>query len=255
MKSCKDRIVFLGTAGGRITTFRLVRRSGGFLLVFGNFLIVVDPGPGSFVYLKELGIDYRNIDLMVVSHIHLDHTADLNTLVEAATDGGKRRGLNLLAPETAIKGKDKVLLPYLISRLSRIDYIKEGKHFSYGDITISAVMKHSHHGAETYGLSFNGNRVVYLSCARYDKLMIDKYPKEPEIFVINTTFYRKRSGIDHLSVEEVKELIKECRAKTTVITHFSMEMHQLGPEKVAEELSQELSLNVIAAHDGMELTL
>jgi len=247
-----SKVIFVGTAGGRVTTFRLVRRSGGFLIYFGDSRVHVDPGPGAFVYLKEKGIDYTSIDLIVLSHIHLDHTADVNTLIEACTDGGKRRGLALFAPESAVRGEDRVVLPYLLKRLSQIGIIKEGKELSYKGIRVKAIMRHSHHGAETYGLSFN-DEVVYLSCAKYEDRMLEVYPRKPKVFIINTTFYSKRPDIDHLSVEEVKELIRVCSAETTVITHFSMEMHQKGPERIAEELSQELGLRVVSAQDGMEL--
>ena len=251
----RSRILFLGTAGGRVTTFRLVRRSGGFLLDLSGTKVHVDPGPGAFVYLKECGIDYRDIDLVVLSHIHLDHSADLNTLLEACTDGGKHKNVSLFAPKSAVEGKDRVLLPYLKSRLSRLEILSEGAEFTHKGVSVRVVMKHTHHGAETYGLSFNDDLVVYLSCARYTEDMLEVYPKKPKVFIINTTFYRKRTGIDHLSVEEVKDLIKECSADTTVITHFSMEMHQADPDRVARELSEELGLRVIAAYDGMSLEI
>ncbi|EDP74717.1 MBL fold metallo-hydrolase [Hydrogenivirga sp. 128-5-R1-1] len=248
-----SKILFLGTAGGRVTTFRLVRRSGGFLIDFSGVRVQVDPGPGAFVYLKEHGIDYRDIDLIVLSHIHLDHTADVNTLIEACTDGGKQRNLALFAPKSAVEGDDRVVLPYLINRLGNVGVIKEGEELSYRGVKVKAVMRHSHHGAETYGLSFNDS-VVYLSCAKYTEEMLERYPKKPKVFIINTTFYRRRAGIEHLSVEEVKELIAACEADTTVITHFSMEMHERGPDRVARELSEELGLNVVAAHDGMVIS-
>lgn len=244
----------MGTAGGRVTTFRLVRRSGGFLIDFSGTKVHVDPGPGAFVYLKEHGIDYRDIDLIVLSHIHLDHTADVNTLLEACTDGGKHRNVALFAPKSAVEGKDRVVLPYLLKRVTKLAFIKEGVELTYRDVTLRAVMRHSHHGVETYGLSFNGDKVVYLSCAKYTEDMLEVYPRKPKVFIINTTFYRKRGDIEHLSVEEVKELISVCEAEMTILTHFSMEMHERGPDIVAQELSQELGLRVVAAQDGMVIS-
>jgi len=249
----QTKIVFLGTAGGRVTTFRLIRKSGGFFIDFGSSRVHVDPGPGAFVYLKEKGVDYRTIDLIVLSHIHLDHTADVNTLIEACTDGGKHRNLALFAPVSAIEGEDRVILPYLRKRLSKIEIIKEGKELVYKGIRVRAVMEHSHHGVETYGLMFN-NSIVYVSCAKFEKRMLEVYPRNPKVMIINTTFYKRRPDIEHLSVEEIKDFISVCRPETTVITHFSMEMHQRDPVKVAEELSDELGLNVISAYDGMELS-
>ena len=214
----------------------------------------MDPGPGAFVYLHERGIDYERIKLIILSHIHLDHTADVNTLIEACSRGGKLKQTYLFAPKSALNGKERVVLPYLAKRLKGIGILKEGSSLEAEGITVRAVMRHAHHGAETYGVEIGGS-VVYVSCARYEKRMLSAYPSHPRLLIINTTFYRKKPPIEHLSVEEVKELIAYLRPETTVITHFSLEMHDIGPSKVAEELSQELGLKVLAAHDGMELEL
>jgi phosphoribosyl 1,2-cyclic phosphodiesterase len=250
----QTKIIFLGTAGGRITTFRLVRRSGGFLIERGDLLVQVDPGPGAFVYLKEKGIDYRRIRLLVISHLHIDHTADANTLIEASTDGGKLKNLSLFCPRSVVEGESRVIFPYLLGRLKSLEYIEEGKLLNCDGFTVRGIMKHIHHGAETYGLELGGD-IVYVSCARFEERMLEVYPKRPRLMILNTTFYSKRSAIDHLSVEEAKELIRECEPDLAVITHYSMEMHQKDPEKVAKELSGELGVNVISAFDGMELTI
>ncbi len=253
-QSKPTRVVFLGTAGGRITTFRLVRRSGGFLIEREGFFAHVDPGPGAFVYLKELGIDYRDIKLMVISHLHLDHTADANTLIEACSDGGRLRELTLFAPKSVLEGENRVILPYLKHRLKAVSYLKEGKTLESNGFTVRAVMRHTHHGAETYGLELGGD-IVYVSCARFEERMLELYPGNAELMIINTTFYKERPGIDHMSVEGAKRLIGELKPKIAVITHYSMEMHDKDPERVAEEMSQELGTQVISAQDYMELSI
>ena len=248
------RIVFLGTAGGRITTFRLVRRSGGFLIERDGYFVHVDPGPGAFVYLKELGIDYRDIKLLVISHLHLDHTADANTLIEACTDGGRLKELTLFAPRSVLEGENRVIFPYLRNRLKAVSYLRENETLDCDGFTVRAIMRHTHHGAETYGLELGG-QIVYVSCARFEEKMLEVYPRNAELMIINTTFYRERPGIDHMSVEGARRLIGELSPKVAVITHFSMEMHERDPERVAQELSEELGREVISARDGMEISL
>lgn len=214
----------------------------------------VDPGPGAFVYLKELGIDFKTIDLIVLSHIHLDHTADVNTLIEACTDGGRRKELTLFCPKSAVEGDDRIVLPYLRRRLKGLSFLEENRVLRCKGVRVRALMKHTHHGAETYGLTFN-ERVVYMTCGRYEERMLDLYPDEPELLIVNTTFYRRREGVDHLSVEEIREFLRVKRPKRTIITHFSMEMHERDPERVALELSEELGLEVISAKDSMIIDL
>jgi ribonuclease BN (tRNA processing enzyme) len=61
--------------------------------------------------------------------------------------------------------------------------------------------------------------------------------------------------IDHLSIEDVKTLLKEAKPKLTILTHFGMTMIKAKPWVVAAELEKELGLRVIAASDGMKIDL
>jgi ribonuclease BN (tRNA processing enzyme) len=61
--------------------------------------------------------------------------------------------------------------------------------------------------------------------------------------------------IDHLSIEDVKSILKKAKPKLTILTHFGMTMIKAKPWVVAEGLEKELGLRVIAASDGMKLDL
>ena len=61
--------------------------------------------------------------------------------------------------------------------------------------------------------------------------------------------------IDHLSIEDVKSILKEVKPRLTILTHFGMTMIKAKPWVVAAELEKELGLKVIAASDGMKLDL
>lgn len=53
------------------------------VFVDGSARILVDVGPGSFVRLGELGIDLRNLDLVLLTHLHIDHSGDLPGFVKS----------------------------------------------------------------------------------------------------------------------------------------------------------------------------
>jgi ribonuclease BN (tRNA processing enzyme) len=61
--------------------------------------------------------------------------------------------------------------------------------------------------------------------------------------------------IDHLSIKDVKTILKKAKPKLTILTHFGMTMINAKPWVVAAELEKELGLKVIAASDGMKLDL
>ena len=60
---------------------------------FGETQIHVDPGPGALVRaLSHVPpCNPRELDAIVLSHKHLDHSGDVNVVIEAMTSGGFRR--------------------------------------------------------------------------------------------------------------------------------------------------------------------
>jgi ribonuclease BN (tRNA processing enzyme) len=68
------------------------RGAPGYLLSIGGTPILVDAGPGTLARLSAAGVSYRDLALVLVSHLHPDHTLDLVTLFQAnnATPGFHR---------------------------------------------------------------------------------------------------------------------------------------------------------------------
>ncbi len=251
-----DKLIFLGTAGGRASVFRYLRRSGGFLLRISGLWVHTDPGPGAFVYLHQIGFDPRQIDCVVLSHIHLDHSADLNSVIESATDGGKRREVVLFAPKSAFEGESRVVLPFVRKeRLAGEFVLEEGKEYDYRGLRIKAVMKHIHHNTETYAILYN-EKILYVSCALYEDRMLEVYPKGLDLMIINTTLYKKKRYIEHLTVQEAKRLLFYLKPKLAILTHFGYEIlmdHNL--EDIALEVEKETGVKTLCADDGMEVEL
>ena len=73
--------------------------------------------------------------------------------------------------------------------------------------------------------------------------------------IVNVVRYEPKEGVLHLSVQDVRKLLASLRPELTVITHFGMTMLRANPFKVAKDLSSELNLKVVAAYDGLRLTL
>ena len=251
-----DRLIFIGTAGGRASVFRHLRRSGGFLLKLSGLWIHTDPGPGAFVYLHQMGFDPRNLNCVVLSHIHLDHSSDINSVIESAADGGKRREVVLFAPRSALEGEERVVLPFVRKdRIAEEFILEEGKEYEYMGLTIKAVIKHKHHRAETYSILYN-RRILYISCALYEEKMLEVYPKGLDLIIINTTLYEKKRYIEHLTVQDAKTLLAHLKPKIAILTHFGYEIllnHRL--EDIALEVEKETGVKTLCAYDGMEVSL
>src|SRR4030042_4443797 len=83
-----DSITVLGTAGARFVVIHQFLASGGAWLNLGDTQILFDPGPGCLVQATKRRLDPAKLDAIVLSHKHLDHSGDINIMIEAMTDGG-----------------------------------------------------------------------------------------------------------------------------------------------------------------------
>ncbi len=115
-------ILFLGSGGARFVVARQLRASGGMWMRFGETQMHVDPGPGALVRaLSHVPpCNPRELDAIVLSHKHLDHSGDVNALIEAMTSGGFRRRGAVLAPADAFDD-EPVVLPYAQRFVERVE--------------------------------------------------------------------------------------------------------------------------------------
>jgi ribonuclease BN (tRNA processing enzyme) len=248
-------VIFLGTGGGRTVVFRQLRHSGGMWLHFANKNIMIDPGPGSLVRIFERGLEPRDLDAVILSHRHLDHVADVASVVESATDANKNKLDLLLAPYDALDGEDPVVLKYTKKGFKDIKITSLGNTYHLEEISIKPLIQHIHQGAETYSLEFRykDKVFIYVPCGRFYEDMLYVYPDNPDLMVFNTTFVKPNLNYYHLSAEDVERIIQRVKPKKTVLTHFSLHMLKAVPSKIAEDMKKRTGLDVIAATDGMKL--
>ena len=248
-----DVITFLGTAGARVVVTRQFLASGGAWLSFGNTQILLDPGPGCLVQATKRKLDPSKLEAIILSHKHLDHCGDINIMIEAMTDGGtKRRGV-VFAPADALN-QDPVILTYLQAYPEKIEILTEGGRYRVSDVTFETPIRHRH-PVETYGFIFRTPRHTFSWII--DTKYFDELPHyyTGELLVINVVRLKPGAPIDHLSLPEAKQIIKEIKPKVAILTHFGMTMWRAKPWELAKKLTEETGVSVIAARDGMKFDL
>ena len=89
-------ILFLGTAGSSAVVTKQLRSSGGIVLHVEDLQFLIDPGPGAITKAREYGVNLHHNTAILVSHNHLNHCNDLNSVIDAMTHSGiEQRGIIL----------------------------------------------------------------------------------------------------------------------------------------------------------------
>ncbi len=247
-------IRFLGTGGARFVVAKQIRASGGMWMHFGATQIHVDPGPGALVRaLSSIPpCEPPRLDAIVLSHKHLDHSNDVNVMIEAMCQGGwKPRGA-VLAPSDAFDF-EPVVLPYVRSFVPREERLGEcGGPFVINDVEIRTSIRHRH-AVETYGLHFRhaGKTVSYLPCTRFFPELIDDYrAHQPDVLIINVLRFRDAMDVDHLTFDDARALVAGIAPKAVIMTHFGTKMLEQNPHALARELEAEFGIRSYAADDN-----
>ncbi len=86
-------LIIVGSGTG-IPSLR--RASPGLVLISDNTHILIDSGPGALRKMLEMGITYLDMDLILYTHLHPDHVADLVAILFASKYGDLPREKDLL---------------------------------------------------------------------------------------------------------------------------------------------------------------
>ena len=255
----KDLVKFLGTAGARFVVAKQLRSSAGTFICLGGKNIVLDPGPGTLVRLAKSkpAIDVTKLDAVVLSHLHIDHSNDVNALIDAMTAGGFNKRGTLFAPASCLDGDDFVVLKYLRGFLERIVVLEPETRYSFDGVSITTSIPHDH-GVETYGIRFEhaDKQISFMVDTRYFPELLDCYSGS-DLLVMNVVRLKPHDSgeVLHLCVDDAEKILGRLRPRKTVLTHFGMTMIRAKPWEVAKRLSDGLGMDVTAASDGMTLEL
>jgi ribonuclease BN (tRNA processing enzyme) len=244
-------VIFLGTGGGRMVVLNQLRRSGGFWLKLDDVNILQDPGPGSLVMVHQLRLKPRNLDAIILSHRHIDHSNDVNVMTEAMTGGGFYPRGRLIVPSDCLNS-DPVVLQY-VRQFVEITEIKKGMEIKIKDLKIEFPVQNMH-PVETYGAiyTFSSGRLGYIPDTEYFPRLADAY-RNVDFLIVNVVRMKTDKRIRHLNMDEAAELINEIRPKKAILTHFGLQVLKSSPEHQARIISEKTGVEVVAAYDGMSV--
>lgn len=241
-------IHFFGTTGSKEIFFKRIREAGGLYLKADDTNIIIDPGVNTFN--KYINNYEDELDGIILSHIHIDHSNDLNIFVELMTNGGDEKRGTVLLPKQAID--DKILQRYLMNFPQNLHIIKPRTKYKIKNIEIETSVEHRH-GVENYGFIVNTkkNKIGIVTDTGYFAELLETY-KKCDILIMNVPYnINSKPNPKHLDIPAVEDFIKEIRPKKLLLTHFNSDILNANPVLLARELSEKYNLDVIAVEDDM----
>lgn len=260
-----NRIVFVGTGGGRHAVSSQIRKTGGTFVEMDGIRFIIDPGPGSLVYSRALGLEPEKWDGIFLSHYHIDHSGDVNALIDGMKgphDHSEKRGIFLVAEEHCLQMK-KDINEY--PRVSRYHQNMVGDlHASKPDEKIKiggllAETTKTNHSVPNIGFRVSGAKSIgYPSDGAYFRGQ-EKYFEGCDALLLNVLIPKGgeiRPNL-HMSVDDAIKLIKAMSSKPKLVAlrHISHWMLRSNLFKQAKILQDATGVKTMFPEDFMELNL
>src|SRR5437762_7285591 len=85
------------------------------LVRYGGHLVLFDCGEGTQISLRILGWGIKDIDLILISHVHADHVAGLPGLLLTQGHSGRTEPVDIVGPPGLVRVVSglSVVAPYL----------------------------------------------------------------------------------------------------------------------------------------------
>ena len=235
------------------------RRTAGIRLEYGKTQIHIDPGPGALVHSIYAGLSPMRLDGIVVTHCHPDHYTDAEVLVEAMTGGTtKKRGV-LAAARSVLRGSkdlDQSVSRYHQSLVGRVEELVPGSRFEIGNINFEA-LRAIHGDGDAVCIKFDVPRIGSFGYTSDTEVYpgLGEALKGCHLLALGTMWPKGSPLVGHMCTDDALRVIEEARPSCAVTTHFGLKILNKDPVKEASWLEEESGVPVVAAVDGMTVTI
>ncbi len=205
----------------------------GYLLQAGDANILIECGNGVVSVLQK-HLDFRQLDAVIISHLHPDHYLDLYSLRHAIAgsirDGSRREKLDLYLPcqpEEAFQPLLKHTDAFNIINIkdlpitNRHGFSGELRAVQVGPLKIT--MARVHHPLPTYSVAVESAvRFVYSADTKFFTGLVE-WVRGADLLLCEASVQESEqdyTAVGHLTAREAGELAARAGVRKLVITHF-----------------------------------
>ena len=234
------------------------RRTAGIHLFQDTTKLHVDPGPGALIFSNWAGLSPQKLDGVIVTHCHPDHYSDAEVLIEAMSRGGTKKRGALAAPRSVLQGNGlgPSISTYHQGLVETKQILESNASFEVGILKLTGVEAH-HSDPHTMGLiieTSNVGSVGYTSDTGYFPELGELY-RGMRLLLVCSMRPRGHPLHLHLSTDDALQIVEQARPECVILTHFGMRMLNSSPDAEASFIEKQTDIPVIAAKDGIKITL
>ncbi len=216
-------LILLGSGTG-VPSLR--RASPGVVIFTRDLYLLIDSGPGLLRKMLEAGLTYEDPDLILYTHLHPDHTADLIPILFACKYGDlpRKKSLSVMGGpgfRDFFKGLESLYEPWIRPQTYKLSI----NEFPQGEITfrnIKIISKSMAHlpGSLGYRIEFeNGKSVVISGDTDYCENIV-KLAMNTDLLILECSFPDGKKVEGHLTPSWAGRIAKESNCKKLLLTHF-----------------------------------
>jgi ribonuclease BN (tRNA processing enzyme) len=245
------RVRALGT--GTIA-FSPARSCSGYLVEAGDVRLLMDCGSGITRRLAEMELAWQTITHVALTHFHIDHHADLPSLVFALKYGmlpARSAPLEIVGPIGTKSLMERLAAAYGEWLLApgftvTVRELEPGTLHDLGGVGL--VPFKVPHTAESvaYSITRAGRRVVYTGDTGVSP-ELGVWARDCDLLIAECSLPANMAMAEHLTPEQVGELGLAARPRMLALTHFYPPVERVD---IAAEVRRHYTGPLTLAHDG-----
>jgi ribonuclease BN (tRNA processing enzyme) len=235
----------LGSGGPEINDGRA---SSGYLVwQNGHARIMVDIGPGSLLRYEASGANFDDLELILLSHLHVDHTGDLPALIKGSFFTDRKTNLPLYGPDgntlmpttsafvQALFASPNGAWHYLSGFLTGDEAYRLLPHnVPTNETTVQAILANKdfkvsavavHHGvfpALAWRIDIGGRSIVFSGDMNGDNHTLPKLAAGADLLVADHAIPENATGLArnlHMPPSVIGAIAAKARVKQLVLSH------------------------------------
>ena len=234
------------------------RGPSGLALALDGHLIFFDGGGGSLRQMVKVGLDYRRVDFLCLTHFHPDHVSDFVPFLFAmnyTVDFIRLLPLHIIGPpglENFYSQLRDLFGQWIASKtyhLYRHQATEDRLDFS--DFAIETLpMLHSD-SSIGFRVEAGGKSLVYSGDTDYCENIV-RLGKSADLLILECSFPDERKTAGHLTPAIAGRIAREASCKRLLLTHF---YPVFQGHDILKESRKEFSGEILLAEDGMKINI